>query len=408
MIATSRSALLRFTKRSRTVGTKPAAAAYHELSFGSPPKGALEFHHDDDMPTPRPPRLNQPYALVEMLCASVNPADIMTINGTYPSPYRPNSAQEKFARSKRAAALGGGHQTIAGSEGWGRVVEVVCNEGADWLAVGDYVTPSFSGFGTWRSSMWLPCDHLVPILRGGELLERFGPAAVAPFFQTAGTAWRMLHDFGDLNIGDVVVQNAGNSAVSLMASQLAYELGIKTVSLVRRKNRSTQQFDELVQYLMVVGKNAAVFAEEDVENGRESFEVLKTKVRDFGAAPQLALNSVGGTSSNLLLKLLGDGGTLLSYGGMSQLPIEIKTTHLIFRDIRLCGYWHSRWMAQRSTVESRSAMVNQLVDLVLDGRVQLAPVKCFALSEFEAALDFISKQSTEAIRRKAVFNCQQQ
>jgi len=357
------------------------------------------------MKTPRPPRLNQPYVRVKMLCASLNPADLNMVSGTYPSPYRRGSAQEKFALSKRAAALGGGHDTIGGSEGWGRVVEVVGDSGGHDLVVGDFVTPSFSGFGTWRSSMWLPADHLVKIPHGDELLAKHGAAAVAPLFQTAGTALRLLNDFAELNLGDVVVQNAGNSTVGLMASQMAAANGAKTVSLVRRKNRSSQQFNELVEYLMETGKNAAVFAEEDLLEDKDKFQQCFEAVRDSGAAPQLALNAVGGASANLLLKLLGDSGTLVTYGGMSHQPVSVKTTHFIFRDLRLVGYWHSKWMAQRSSINSRAAMVNKLVSLVLKDKVKCPSVQTFALSDFQEALEVNAQQSNEAIRKKVVFDC---
>lgn len=357
------------------------------------------------MKTPRPPRLNQPYVRVKMLCASLNPADLNMVAGKYPSPYRSGSPQDKFAKSKRAAALGGDHYTIGGSEGWGRVVEVVGETEDHGLVVGDFVTPGFSGFGTWRSSMWLPADHLVKVSHGEELLAKHGAAAVAPLFQTAGTALRLLNDFAELNLGDVVVQNAGNSAVGLMASQMAAANGAKTVSLVRSQNRSAQQFDDMVEYLMNTGKNAAVFAEEDLLKNKETFQQCFEAVRDSGAAPQLALNAVGGPSANLLIKLLGDSGTLVTYGGMSQQPVSVKTTHLIFRDLRLVGYWHSKWMAQRSSISSRATMVNKLVSLVLKDKVKCPSVQSFALSDFQTALEVNAQQSNEAIRKKVVFDC---
>ena len=285
-------------------------------------------------------------------------------------------------------------------------MEVVGDTGD--VTVGDLVTPSFSGFGTWRSSLWLPADHLIRVPHGAELLAQHGPANVAPLFQTAGTALRLLNDFVELRLGDVVVQNAGNSAVGLLASQMAAAVsGAMTVSLVRRKNRSTQQYDEMVNYLMETGKNAAVFAEEDLLQDADALQQCIETIRRLGAAPQLALNAVGGESASLLLKLLGDGGTMVTYGGMAQQPLQVKPTQFIFRDLRLVGYWHSRWMAQRSKADDRSAMVSQLVSLVLQDQVQCPAVECFALSDFSSALKFHAQQSHAAIRKKVVFDCGQ-
>ena len=128
-------------------------------------------------------------------------------------------------------------------------------------------------------------------------------------------------------------------------------------------------------------------------------------IRSLGAAPQLALNAVGGEAASLLLKLLGDGSTMVTFGAMAQQPIKVKATHFIFRDLRLVGYWHSRWMAQRSKVDDRSAMVSKLVSMVLQDQVHCPPVECFALSDYSSALKFHSQQSHEAIRKKVVFDC---
>ena len=253
--------------------------------------------------------------------------------------------------------------------------------------------------------MWLPADHLIRVSHGAELMAKLGPEVVAPLFQTAGTALRMLNDYVKLNLGDIVVQNAGNSTVGILTSQLAAARGAKIVSLVRRKNRSTQQYDQMVAHLMETGKNAAVFAEEDLLQDPDTCRQCIDKVRQFGAAPQLALNAVGGESANLLLKMLGDGGTLVTYGAMSQQPIEMTSSHFIFRDVRLVGYWHSRWMAQRSKAHDRATMVNELVSLVLQDRLQCPAVKCFALSDYRSALQFHTEQSHEAIRKKVVFDC---
>ena len=48
------------------------------------------------------------------------------------------------------------------------------------------------------------------------------------------TAWRLLHDYVDLNRGDWLIQNAANSAVGVAVIQIARELGFETVNMVRR------------------------------------------------------------------------------------------------------------------------------------------------------------------------------
>src|SRR5258705_13943177 len=48
------------------------------------------------------------------------------------------------------------------------------------------------------------------------------------------TAWRMLHDYVQLQKGDWLIQNAANSAAGRAVIQIAHELGYKTVNVVRR------------------------------------------------------------------------------------------------------------------------------------------------------------------------------
>lgn len=52
---------------------------------------------------------------------------------------------------------------------------------------------------------------------------------------------------------------------------------------------------------------------------------------------------MGGRSSILLCRTLGNGGCMVSYGGMSKQPVQVPTGNLIFNDISLRGFWMSRW-----------------------------------------------------------------
>ena len=47
------------------------------------------------------------------------------------------------------------------------------------------------------------------------------------------TAYRMLRDFASLQPGDVVIQNGANSMVGLAVIQMAREMGVKTINVVR-------------------------------------------------------------------------------------------------------------------------------------------------------------------------------
>lgn len=357
-----------------------------------------------------------PMVKIQMLHAPWNPADANTVQGVYPIDLPPDLMS---IRSSRHFPLA----TVAGSEGIGRVAELVVGTGTTNeeeeddlvgirdLSVGDYVTMGLPSLGTLRSTVWVPSHAVLKIARGRELVEATGGSAqAAALFQLGGTALRMLRDFQSNRSGEsasssgVVLQNAGNSAVGLMVSQLAAALGQSTVSLVRRGTRSDSELQTLVDHLMRHGQNAQVAIEEDLLANPAALKALQEQLRD--TTPLLALNAVGGDSSNLLLKLLGPGGTMVTYGGMARKPVTLSASQLIFRNIQACGYWHSRWMSYHPYSE-KAAMINELVDLVLDDKLKRPLVEVYSLQDYRQALAADAHQSTQAIRNKIVFACQE-
>ena len=50
------------------------------------------------------------------------------------------------------------------------------------------------------------------------------------------TAYRMLRDFVDLSPGDWIIQNGSNSGVGQSVIQMAREMGVKSVNIVRDRD----------------------------------------------------------------------------------------------------------------------------------------------------------------------------
>jgi trans-2-enoyl-CoA reductase len=164
-----------------------------------------------------------------------------------------------------------------------------------------------------------------------------------------------------------------------------------------------------VQNLEREGGNNRVVVEDDLHLDQSNgLRALQDELRELCPArslPKLALNGVGGSSCGLLFRLLDPGGTLVTYGGMSRKPVTVSTAQLIFDDIRVRGYWQSRWMSEASH-GSKLRLVNDLVDLVLDHGLKCPPVRVFDLKDYRQALEFEAEQSSQAVRSKVVFNCQ--
>jgi NADPH:quinone reductase-like Zn-dependent oxidoreductase len=153
-----------------------------------------------------------------------------------------------------------------------------------------------------------------------------------------------------------------------------------------------------------------VIAEEDLLTDDKSvLKKLQTQIRELsgtGQLPKLALNSVGGSSASLLLKLLEPGGTMVTYGGMSGKPVQVATPQLIFKDVKVAGYWHSRWMVQASQADKQQ-MIDTLANAVIEQEVKCPPSKVFKLHDVQMALHWQAQQSNTAIRSKLVWDCQE-
>lgn len=367
-----------------------SSRGYHELVHQEPgdPLHVLSFaQHDDNDDSHALERPTNANIKVSMIAAPWNPADVNQVEGTYPSPYPDKEYNPQSAR--------GDGSKVAGSEGWGKIVESDCAD----LKPGDYVVPAASGLGTMRNCLFLNDSQVIKVERGAELSEKVGPWAASTLFQLGGTALRMLRDFVVLQPGDLVVQNGGNSAVGFVASQLAVNvMGCKMASMVRRGEKDDEEVDAMVDFLVNKGRNDEVMFFGDKKTNKGQVDRLSD-----GKGGKLGLNAIGGQYSTAILKLMGEGATLVTYGGMSKEPVQVSTGQLIFSEKILRGYWHSRWMIH-SSPQRRHDLIQELVDFVLNDQLTLPPIQVFPLYDFEQALSF--EQSGQIIRNKIVFDCQ--
>lgn len=286
--------------------------------------------------SPTPPKPGE--VLVRLLAAPINPADLNTVEGTY---------GEKLTLP-----------AVPGIEGCGEV-EVSAAEG---FAEGDRVM-FLRRAATWATHTTVPADGLFKLPAGID------PIQAAMLKVNPATAWRLLHGFETLREGDWVVQNAGNSAVSTCVIQLARDLGIRTISFVRRS--------ELFDQLRDLGADH-VFLDTD-EGQASAKDVLG------GSKAVLAFNSVGGESATRLMKLLRVSGTHITYGAMGRKPVIASNGLLIFRDIRVRGLWVSRWgeTAEREEIDS---VYEDLAARVAAGKLLQAVDRTFSLEEVGDAL----------------------
>jgi trans-2-enoyl-CoA reductase len=276
--------------------------------------------------------------LVRILAAPINPADLNMIEGTY---------------GVKLALPG-----TPGIEGSG-VVEA---SGSAEFEVGDLVM-FLRRAATWASHATVPASLLFKLPEGMDAMQ------AAMLKVNPATAWRLLHGFRELGAGDWIVQNAGNSAVGRCVIQLARDLGIRTISMVRR--------EELGPELRGLG------ADHVFQDDQAGWEAARDAMG--GAQAKLAFNAVGGDSALRLMKLLSEGGTHITYGAMGRKPLTVANGLLIFHDIQIRGLWVSRWIEGAPAEEVR-AVYQELASRVTSGNLMQPVDATYRLEDYQAAL----------------------
>lgn len=277
---------------------------------------------------------------VKLLAATINPSDFGMIGGSY-------------GKLRDLPA-------VAGREAVG-VIESI-GEGVEGVAVGDRVR--FPENGAWQEFACVAADTVLRVPAEVPLEQ----AAIS--FINPPTAYCLLKEIVDLKPGDWVLQNAGNSAVGIAVIQMAKAMGLKTISQVRR--------EELVEPLKAMGADHVVL---------EGSGWPKQASELTGGAPiRLALNSIGGESAIDQIKVLGEGGTQVTFGGMVGDLVRFPTRFLIFNDVRLVGFWWDQW-AQRKGIEHVRKVMDAVYTMMAEGTVKLPIEASYRMDDFVKAVE---------------------
>ncbi|XP_069430953.1 enoyl-[acyl-carrier-protein] reductase, mitochondrial isoform X3 [Ovis canadensis] len=284
---------------------------------------------------------------VKMLAAPINPSDINMIQGNYGLlPQLP---------------------AVGGNEGVGQVVAV--GSSVTGVKPGDWVIPANPGLGTWRTEAVFGEEELITV-PSDIPLQCAATLGVNPC-----TAYRMLVDFERLQPGDSVIQNASNSGVGQAVIQIAAALGLRTINVLRDR----PDLQKLTDRLKNLGADHIV-----TEEGLRKPE-MKSFFKDV-PQPRLALNCVGGKSSTELLRHLAPGGTMVTYGGMAKQPVIASASQLIFKDLKLRGFWLSQWKKDHSPDQFKE-LILALCDLIRRGQLTAPACSEVPLQDYLRALE---------------------
>ncbi|KAM4065146.1 zinc-binding dehydrogenase [Hirsutella rhossiliensis] len=324
------------------------------------PSEALSLHTHSISPS-----IPSSSVLVRTLAAPINPADINTIQGTY-------GAKQPFT-----SLIGTSEPSaVPGNEGVFEVVSV--GSPSSGLRRGDWVIPAASQVGTWRTHAVFGADELLKINK-----EALTPTQVALISVNPCTAYRILRSYGpsagvkaglgmrplDVGTGKWFIQNGANSGVGRAAIQFGKLWGLRSINVIRDRD-TAEATSALKQELVRLG--ADVVVTESQFMSREWKDQLSEITRGGREHLGLGLNCVGGKSATSLARSLGDGATMVSYGGMAKQPVALPVGLLIFKDIRFVGFWLSRWNQQDPT--GRKHMIEDILALIRAGQFRDVPV----------------------------------
>ena len=279
-------------------------------------------------------------ARVRMLAAAIHPSDFGMIAGSY----------------GKARIF----PCVMGREGVGEVVE--------GPGQGDIVRIP-EELGVWADLIDCPTQSLV------KCPKDIAPEQLALSFINPPTALRILENFIALEPGDVVVTNAGKSAVSQALIWLAKDRGLKVHAVIRN------QTPEDEAWLKGLGAEAV-------------WDETQAYFKEIKAA--LALNQVGGESVLKLIKALRDNGICVTIGGAAKEAVRYPTRELIFKNVQLKGFWLDKWM--RENPAGGKEMMAQIWDLMRSGKLRQEIAGRYTLEQYREAF----AKAGEARRGKVV------
>lgn len=265
--------------------------------------------------------------LVRMHATPINPSDLIPIRGAY----------------RHRTSLPG----IPGYEGVGVVEEV--GQGVLPSLIGKRVLP-LRGEGTWQEYVRTSAELVVPV---PDVID---DDSACQLYINPVTAWLICAEELRLKPGDVLVVNAGGSAIGRIFAQLSTVFGYQLISVVRNP-RHTQE-------LLALG------AWKVVDTTVDSLHEIVLELT-HGKGARAAIDSIGGMDGTKLIRCIKREGTVLSIGLLSG--IQANWSSARDKGISAKPYWLRQWVQGVSVYEWQETF-RHVMELVEQGRLQMAPV----------------------------------
>ncbi|WP_187274160.1 zinc-binding dehydrogenase [Paenibacillus sp. N3.4] len=287
------------------------------------------------------PEIKSNEVLIKVHAASINPADLLFLNGHY--------------GIKRTLP------SVGGMEGCGTVIATGSSLVARMLK-GKRVAFVSEVFGSW--SQYTKASAMTCMVLPDQVTDEQG----AVFFVNPASALAMVKIAKQLK-SKAIVQTAGASALGKILVQLGKQVNLPIISVVR-KHEQRELLEE-------------IGAQHILNSNSDTFEMdLKRKSIELGAA--VCFDAVGGDLTGRILSSLPDGSTLFQYGLLSGSTTTINADDLVFRRKRIAGFWASDWVKTQSIFELLALQGSMKKSIGTDIQTEIS--QCFPLSETVTAI----------------------
>ncbi len=243
-----------------------------------------------------PPGKNQ--VLVKLHAASINPADLVFMRGTYG--FSPKEGM------------------IPGLEGSGEII--ACGKGiAPRLFLGRRVacTPRVGEDGTFATHMITSLNNVVPLLPSLSY-EEGASLIVNPL-----SAWLLFQTVRELHAHAILVTVA-TGALGTMLTRLGKSLGYTMICVVQRPEQ-------------VDGVKTAGATEVLVRSDPEFERALPEVCHRYQTG--VVLDGAGGEVTTRVVKALPSGSTVILYGSLDGNGLALDASDFIFSGVNMQGFW---------------------------------------------------------------------
>jgi len=274
---------------------------------------------------------------IKVTARNINPSDIMFIRGMYGiTPKLPSSA------------------------GFEAVGIVDHSDENNSIPVGTKVI--FTAIGTWKEFVCVPAHMVIPSPPG------MSDEVACQAFVNPLTAYGMLETSG-LKQGDWVLVTTDASAYGKLVIQMAKQKGIKVACTVRR--------DEQKETLQALGTDLVINTEKE--------KLQKVIMEETGEGVAVVFDAVGGVLGAKALASLKTGGKMMVFGLLSLENIPLNSGLLIFKNLKVEGFWLTTWLASLNPEETQKAFKTVFSHL-LSQKIKVDIEATYPLAQYKEAL----------------------